>query len=309
MRNRVLLLALSSLMMLLCITTSAQEKKEEYLDFSGSNIDPSRLNQDAFKLPEGLTIEGFVRSVPGVEMLYDGSITVNGKVVQQLIINGKPASLEHEYVDLGLSVKWATCNVGAANPEKAGGFFAWGETEPITERNINNYKFCKGNQRSFTKYCTDDKIGYQGFTDNKTTLDLEDDVANVLWGGGWRMPTADECQELIDNCTCTMDSINGVKGFRVTSNVPGYTDRSIFFPAAGGDGLLIVGSDSGDSKPRITHYIGLYWSSSLYNDRSDVANGISFDISVGGRHSSKKPMVLLGGCYRMNRHSVRPVCP
>ena len=215
----------------------------------------------------------------------------------------------HAYVDLGLSVKWATCNIGATAPQDFGYFYAWGETEPITEKNINNYKFCKGNHRSFTKYCTDDKIGYQGFTDNKATLDLEDDVANVLWGGGWRMPTADECQELIDNCTCTMDSINGVKGFRVTSNVPGYTDRFIFFPAAGGDGILIVGNDSDDSKPRITHYIGLYWSSSLDNDRSDVAKDISFSISVGGRYSSKKPMVLVGSCYREDRHSVRPVCP
>ena len=88
--------------------------------------------------------------------------------------------------------------------------------------------------------------------------EMKDDVANVMWGGDWRIPTDDECQELIENCTCTMDSINGVKGFRVTSNVPGYTDRSIFFPAAGGDGIF------------------LYWSSSLDNDRSDVANGIKY---------------------------------
>ena len=215
----------------------------------------------------------------------------------------------HEYVDLGLSVKWATCNIGATAPQDFGKFFAWGETEPITERNLKNYKFCKGDHHSFTKYCTDKEYGDRRFTDNKTTLDLEDDVANVKWGGGWRMPTADECQELKDNCTCTLDSINGVKGFRVTSNVPGYTDRSIFFPAAGGDGILIVGSDSSDSKPRITHYIGNYWSSSLDNDRSDVANGISFYISEGGYPPSRKPIVLVHSSYREARHSVRPVCP
>jgi hypothetical protein len=213
---------------------------------------------------------------------------------------------KHEYVDLGLSVKWATCNVGAANPEKAGGFFAWGETEPITKQNIENYKFCKGDHHSFTKYCTDKENGYRRFSDNKTTLDLEDDVANVMWGGDWRIPTADECQELLDNCTGTLDSINGVRGVRFTSNVPGYTDCSIFLPAAGGDGILIVGSDS---KTGVTSYIGNYWSSSLDNDKSDIARGIGFVFSEGGFMPSKKPVAVICGSYREARHSVRPVCP
>ena len=214
----------------------------------------------------------------------------------------------HEYVDLGLSVKWATCNIGANAPQDFGNFYAWGETEPITKRNIENYKFCKGDHHSFTKYCADKENGYKHFTDNKTTLDLEDDVANVKWGGDWRIPTADECQELLDNCTWTLDSINGVRGVRFTSNVPGYTDSSIFLPAAGGDGILIVGSDSGDNKKGV-NYIGNYWSSSLNNDKSDMAKGIGYIFSEGGFMPSKKPVVVICGCYREDRRSVRPVCP
>ena len=246
MRNSVRLLALTSILMSLCCHASAQPTINTHVvdttfvpDSVYQNMKNTFFNAAKFDGNDIKTAEDLVRKMPGAEMKDDGSIMINGKSIIKILVNGKQYFPEHEYVDLGLSVKWATCNVGAAYPEKAGGFFAWGETEPITERNINNYKFCKGNHRSFTKYCTDDKLGDQGFTDNKITLDLEDDVANVMWGGDWRIPTADECQELIENCTCTMDSINGVKGFRVTSNVPGYTDRSIFFPAAGGDGILV----------------------------------------------------------------------
>lgn len=291
MRNRVLLLALSSMMMLLCITTSAQEKKEEYLDFSGSNIDPSRLNQAAFKLPEGLTIEEFVRSVPGVEILDDGSITVNGKVVQQLIINGKPTSLEHEYVDLGLSVKWAICNVGAANPEEVGGLFAWGETETKSDYSYSTYKFsATGSKGSYTKYSKND---------NKTELELEDDVAHVKWGGGWRMPTWEEMQELIKECKWTWTEVNGIEGFRFTSKKPGYEDRSIFLP-------VNQYSDAAALAEGMYPSYGAYWSSTLCQDQlmfmmadRDHAWGYYFcrDYPLGN------------GSYRNEGRSVRPVCP
>ena len=72
-----------------------------------------------------------------------------------------------------------------------------------------------------------------GFVDNKTVLEPDDDVAHVIWGGKWRMPTVDEFNELIDSCTWTWTNRNGVNGYIVTSNMPGYTDRSIFLPACG----------------------------------------------------------------------------
>ena len=105
----------------------------------------------------------------------------------------------HEYVDLGLpsGLKWATCNVGASSPEDYGDYYAWGETETKSTYNWSTYKWCNGSSSTLTKYCTDSS---RGTVDDKTTLDLEDDVAHVKWGGDWRMPTRQNYSELIYNC-------------------------------------------------------------------------------------------------------------
>lgn len=102
-----------------------------------------------------------------------------------------------EAVDLGLSVKWANVNLGASRPEEYGDYFAWGEVKPKADYSWETYKWCKGSYDTMTKYCYDDSYGYNGFTDNKYTLDPENDAATVNWGGKWRMPTADEIVELI----------------------------------------------------------------------------------------------------------------
>ena len=133
------------------------------------------------------------------------------------------------YVDLGLSVKWATCNVGATTPEEYGDYFAWGETEAKDYYYWNSYKWCNGTEDSMTKYCTSSN---SGTVDNKTVLELSDDAARVNWGGSWRMPTKAEQDELINrnNCTWTWTTQNGVNGYKVTSKKNG---NSIFLPAAG----------------------------------------------------------------------------
>ena len=157
----------------------------------------------------------------------------------------------HEYVDLGLSVKWATCNVGADTREEYGDYFAWGETQPKSYYYWGTYKYCNGDKYSITKYCIDSDYGT---VDNKTTLELTDDAARVNWGGKWRMPTRAEQDELRDtnNCTWTWITLNGVSGFKVTSKKNG---NSIFLPASGyryyGDALDNAG------------IVGHYWSSSL----------------------------------------------
>ena len=120
-------------------------------------------------------------------------------------------------IDLGLSVKWACCDVGASTPLDRGDYFAWGETETkeyITENfypatyTISDYKWYKveqvpgvGTLSGYTKYCIDPAVGYDGFTDGKTTLDLADDAAHANWGGGWRMPTKEELDELNRECS------------------------------------------------------------------------------------------------------------
>ena len=200
--------------------------------------------------------------------------------------NPDPNTGNHEYVDLGLSVKWATCNVGATKPEEYGDYFAWGETQPKDYYDWSTYKWCNGSYTTLTKY---NHSSSYGTVDNKTTLDLSDDAARANWGGSWRMPTKAEQDELRNNCTWTWTTQNGVYGYKVTSKKSGYTNKSIFLPAAGyrnGSSLLNAGSG------------GDHWSSSLSTDypyRAWVA-GFSSDL------------VFRGHSYRYLGLSVRPVC-
>ena len=188
----------------------------------------------------------------------------------------------HEAVDLGLSVKWATCNVGATKPEEYGGYYAWGETEEKEDYSWETYKWCNGSYNTMTKYCTDSSYGT---VDNKSVLDPEDDVAHVKWGGSWRMPTYDEQDELRTSCTWTWTTQNGVSGYKVTSKTNG---NSIFLPAAGrrnGSNLYNSGS------------YGNSWSSSLYDYSSRNAYYLYF---YSGYYFWRND-------YRCNGFSVRPV--
>ena len=204
---------------------------------------------------------------------------------------GVPASAQHEFVDLGLSVKWATCNVGADRPEDAGDLYSWGETETKTNYSFATYKFCvDGKQGNYTKYC--DK-------DNKTVLDQEDDVAHVKWGGSWRMPTGAELDELREECVWTWTKENGVNGYRVSGKKEGFENNSIFLP-------VNVHNSSNAIEHGMPAEFGLYWSSSLsYNANSffmgrwDHANGYSFFQDTPTGNAS----------FRNEGQSVRPVHP
>ena len=131
----------------------------------------------------------------------------------------------HSYVDLGLSVKWASCNIGATDPWEAGNFFAWGETT---------------SKESFT-------------TDTYThpeaeSLTLTNDAAFTNWGGTWRMPTAKEIQELLDKCNWRYAKYpnSNVYGYKVTSRVEGFTRNYIFLPVTGyKDGAGLCSTDAG----------------------------------------------------------------
>ena len=133
----------------------------------------------------------------------------------------------HEWVDLGLSVKWATCNVGASRPEGYGNYYAWGETSTKSNYSWSYYKWCKNSAYTLTKYCK--SSGY-GQTDGKTQLEESDDVAYSTWKGSWRMPTIAELNELINNCIWSQDSVNGVEGYTIKSKKNG---MSIFLPLSG----------------------------------------------------------------------------
>ena len=199
---------------------------------------------------------------------------------------GRVNSIEkHEFVDLGLSVKWATCNVGAEKPEDFGDYFAWGETEPKERYTWETYKYCKGTKYSLTKYCKKSKYGDNSFTDNKGVLDLVDDAAYVNWGGPWRMPTKAEQDELREKCKWEWSNLNGVKGYKVI----GPNGNSIFLPAVGvmtEQGVCL--SDSGN-----------IWS-------SEVLGYSPYNVYDIGFYSDD---VLKNVSHRNCGQSVRPVCP
>ena len=188
---------------------------------------------------------------------YKETITIvkgERKQVQATLSNG------HNYVDLGLpsGILWATCNVGAYSPEDYGDYFAWGETQPKDTYNWSTYQYANGTSwydPQLTKYCNKSNYGYNGFTDNLTTLLPEDDAATANWGIDWRMPTEEEWEELYNNTTVTWTTQNGVDGRLLTAS----NGNSLFLPAAGyrNDSSLYKAGSFGD---------GDYWSSSLYSD-------------------------------------------
>ena len=201
-----------------------------------------------------------------------------------------------EAVDLGLSVKWASWNVGASSPEGYGVCFAWGETGMKWEYDWTTYKWSNGAYNKLTKYCSSDMTDYWdgiGSPDNKTVLDLDDDAAHVNWGGSWRIPTDAEWTELRNNCTWTWtDDYNGtgIAGGIFRSIKYGYTNKSIFLPAAGYRNVSSLGS--------VGSY-GYYWSSSLNADDPRYAWEVHFysrNVIRGSR-----------GDYRYFGQSVRPV--
>ncbi len=149
----------------------------------------------------------------------------------------------HSYVDLGLSVKWAFCNIGATDPWETGDFFAWGETK---------------SKDTFT-------------TDTYTHPEMEaltssNDAAYSNWGGTWRMPTANEIQELLDNCTWryTKHPNTNVYGYKVTSRVEGFTKNYIFIPVTGYK----------DGSKHCSTNAGFYWSA---NSDKAYPNSLYFD--------------------------------
>ena len=211
------------------------------------------------------------------------------KNIDSKVSEWKSSIVEPEYVDLGLSVKWATFNVGATKPEEYGDYFAWGETDSKEDYSWLTYKWCNGGLMALTKYCTSNDQWYGvGSPDNKTVLVPEDDAASLNWGSNWRMPTDEEWTELRENCTCAWtDNYNetGIAGLVVTAS----NSNGIFLPASGWRedpaDLSGVGSD------------GFYWSSSLNESSPSNAWFIYFGTSGFRRYDFT----------RRSGYSIRPV--
>lgn len=249
--------------------------------------------------------------------IYDN----NGKLIDSKDFNGqlnfqngvryKFSNIEIENqtysaVDLGLSVKWADKNIGASKAENSGDYYAWGEIEPYYSvgyaQSTNprwkdskssgydwpSYRWYDSSSRHITKYCIYTPDPYY---DNKPILESEDDVASVLLGSEWHIPTIEEWDELSnpDNCTWTLTNINGVNGYLISSKIQGYINNSIFLP---------ICSSRWDK--RIETGTGLYWSSSVGNYGSNqVALGKS--IQSGPSYNN---YCSYDRCYGFN---IRPV--
>ena len=188
---------------------------------------------------------------------------------------------QHDYVDMGDGILWATCNVGAANPLDYGNYFAWGETSPKTRYTWSTYIFsADGSDESFTRYTGSDY----------DTLLPEDDAATANWHGDWRMPTYDEFHRLIYSSKNSKTWVNnyqgsGVSGYLITRNVGPCAGNVVFLPYAGlmeNTGLYTIHA--------------AYWTSSLDDDNRNA-----------GCFIFASDIWRLSGFNRYNGRSVRPV--
>lgn len=194
-----------------------------------------------------------------------------------------PETPKYEWVDLGLSVKWATCNVGASSPGEYGNYYAWGEIEPKDDYYTNS---------SVTFGLSISELKSRGYIDSDGNLTSSYDAATANWGKEWRMPTSDEIQELRNKCRATWAVLNGAPGYYLT----GPNGKSIFLPAAGSrsESELFSLGDSGD-----------YWSSTPNNvDNSD-------DGTAGGRYADNlyfsTKYIYKSERWRSYGLSIRPV--
>ena len=174
--------------------------------------------------------------------------------LSMVLVSSTFAQTVHQAVDLGLpsGTKWASCNVGATSPEEYGGYYAWGETEEKEEYTWDNYSLCDGSASSCQNIGND-------------ICGTQYDVAREKWGGAWRLPSKEDFEELIQNCTVTaMFWETGQSSLKYT----GPNGNSIIFPSCGfKDGTELVEGDEfaeymigtlGDNLSEAYHFFSLF---------------------------------------------------
>ena len=182
-----------------------------------------------------------------------------------------PTVTAGQAVDLGLSIYWASCNLGAEKPEESGDYYAWGEIKPKGAYTERNYTYYDNNLMQYIEI-GDDISGTQY------------DAATINLGSDWRMPTAYEMQELINKCSWEKTRINNILGYKVT----GTNGNTIFLPLAGFGGLYVQGYDYGKC---------ICLSTSTKNQTGYI-KGISTEFSES---------IYLSGCPMYRGYSIRPV--
>jgi hypothetical protein len=214
-------------------------------------LKPKTINE--FADITGLSQEEAIRlikSIPDdVTIAIINDVEINVEDVREAASQVKETA-PFQIIDLGLSVSWASCNIGAYSPAQYGTYLAWGTLLPPSEINHERFgvwQYYRWNDPNgeFTKYDE---------SDNKTRLELIDDVAQNKYGGGWRVPTNDEFKELISECTWSWQEHNGVCGYEVT----GPNGNSIFLPAGGYNPSSHIMSKG---------EYGAYWSAEIGSER------------------------------------------
>lgn len=174
----------------------------------------------------------------------------------------------HEAVDLGLSVNWAACNVGAMSPTDAGGLYGWGDVTGINHsENLDEYP--TANPPS-------------------SICGTEYDIASKMWGNDWRIPSQDEMVELVENCTWEWTTIDGINGMKVT----GKNGNHIFLPAAA--------TRTGDTVSGMVGKRGDYWSGTLWPSDNKFASYLYFYDNADNVQPSRSNRRYIG-------MSIRPV--
>ncbi len=177
-------------------------------------------------------------------------------------------------INLGLPsrTKWACCNIGSTCPEEYGDYYAWGETKTKSTYDWCNYEYYK-----------DKSYSNLGTTISGTMYD----VAHVKWGELWQMPTKEQCDELINNCSHYYTKVNGIKGRMFISKKNG---RSIFIPASGLRDVTALNSTNMD---------GLYWTGTQYENY--IEGAYFFSISTNNN------IVETSSLFRPLGLTIRPI--
>ncbi|MBO5234518.1 MAG: hypothetical protein J6B27_02255 [Alistipes sp.] len=229
-----------------------------------------------------------------IELFYDGAAKVILTINQAGAVNELNG---HKFVDLGLSVKWATCNIGAEDQGDAGNYYMWAD---LVDRKSENYS--ADNYPYITKTMVQDKdkdgnpvfdeetgepvmSEVWNYTDIGSNIsgNTQYDVARKEWGSTWRIPTQEEVQELIANCTFVWTNYKTATGFEITSKING---MKIFMPA--------VGYYMGTGQCSYFGSNGSYWTASAFSDDGDpgaayyilMTSGRGFRLDYTSYHSA-----------------------